>query len=259
MTVPSSPRPSRFTSGISFDYPYQPLAGCGVPNAAFYHVFFDDFDKGLTLWTATHASSGTSALTAGDGGLVLLTTAATTNDYEVLQGPIAGFTLPQAAGVPTGKKMFFETRIKMSDIAAPTFDIGLMNATTTPFSAISDGLYFSITASAISLIHSASSTATTIAVTPITGALANATFIDLAWVVDRVGDIMAWAAPSLVGWTPQSGTGSSLPERGPLVRSTAFESSGMSSANLTPMIALQTASNAAKTATVDFILVAKER
>ncbi|MGH7233966.1 MAG: hypothetical protein ACREF7_00775, partial [Candidatus Saccharimonadales bacterium] len=122
MTVPS-PKPTRQTSGTQSDQPWQPMAGVGVTNPFFYHSFVDDFNEYTVTgidsvtasgrWIETDDSSGTVALLAGDGGLLKLTTAASSSDYESIQTAVAGFTLPQ--GTTAGKKLLILTRLQLSD------------------------------------------------------------------------------------------------------------------------------------------------
>lgn len=263
--VPNVPRPNRSTGGFTSDPPYGPWAEIGVPNPFFYHVDKEDFDfVSTTQWTLTNASTGSIAAAAGDGGLALFTTAATNNDSEVMQRPVASWTLPQ--GALAGKKLGFLCRLKLSDVTKSGLYAGLINATTTPFTGgqVTDGVYFNKPSGAttLNIVSNIGGTATTVAIPTAANTLANAAFIDLGFAITRKGDVLAYVGSQLVGWIPQSGTGALaggytvLPVAGPVARITA---PSLSTANLTLMVALQAGEAVAKTLTLDFVGAAKER
>lgn len=88
----ASPVPERKSSGMTQDWPWQPLGDVGHPNPFFYHDFYDDFDYLDTTnkWTAT-AASGSIAAQAGIGGQILFTTNAAANAFATLQAKNIGF------------------------------------------------------------------------------------------------------------------------------------------------------------------------
>ena len=86
-----------------------------------YHLYFEDFDTytaGDWVVTETDASA-TQALTAGDGGLLLLTNTAADNDLIALQKTPASFTFT------AGKASFFSCRFKVSDATQSDVAIGM--------------------------------------------------------------------------------------------------------------------------------------
>lgn len=273
--------PTRLPEGYTTDPPYGPLADCGMSNPFFYHQFEDDFDNSLGpsgLWTIT-LDSGTAAHTPGDGGLALLTTAATSSDYVSMQLPAADFVLPQGSLV--GKKLFFLTRVTLSDVTNSALICGLCDTITTPFTAITDGVYFykASGGTVLNILTASSSTVTTWTIPSSAYSLVNATSIDLAYYIDRQQNLNVFVGSQLVGFIPQSGTGavnsatgvSVLPVLGRCLQvigpSYPFGAASgnqvgpwtVSAANLNPTLAIQTSAAAAKTLTVDFISVAKER
>lgn len=261
MALPSSPTPTRLPAGSSTDQPYGPLADSGMCNPFFYHQFYDDFDAllGATgIWTVSKTSTGTAAHTPGDGGLALLTTAAANNDAVSLQLPAASFVLPQGAGA--GKKSFFLVRLQLSDVTASAFVAGLVNTTATPFTggSITDGLYFqkSSGGTVLNLISVIGSVVTTTALPTAAYSLVNATNIDLGYYVDRQGTVQIFTAPNMVGYVPQSGTGSVAPVRGVVQRVSGLS---LTTANLNVTLGVQAGAVAVKTLTSDFILAQKER
>ena len=116
-----SPPPSRFTAGISTDYPYGPLALYGMRNPFFYHEFEDDFDDNLTVaFRYTKSGTGTAALTPGDGGRLLLTTTGVITEFESIQLAAAGFQLQ------AGFKTFYMTSFQLSNVTNAEFIAGLI-------------------------------------------------------------------------------------------------------------------------------------
>lgn len=264
-----SPPPVRNPAGATSAPPYGMFADCGYGDPTFYHQFYDDFDNSLGpagLWTIT-AASGSVAQTPGDGGLALFTTGSVSAQFAEIQLPAANVTLPGT----TTKKLFFAARFQLSDVLADVAIVGLCNTTATPFTAVADGVYFSKPngSAVLNLITVVGGTATTWTIPTAFYTLANATNIDVGFMIDRYGTLKVFIGSQLYGYIPQSGTGavstvtgqSLLPVLGPALvigypNSTTWS---QTSANLNPTAALQTQAAAAKTMTLDFIGVSKER
>ena len=283
MVAVANQPPTRSTAGFTQDFPFQLYANSGVGNPFFYHSFEDDFDSSLAItgsYTVSKGSTGTAAEAAGDGGLGLLTTAATNNDYVSLQLPAAGFVLPQGSQV--GKKLIYGVRLQLSDVTASAFIAGLCNTTATLWTAgdITDGVYFSKASggTVLNLITASGGTALTWAIPTAAYSLANATPIDLGYYIDCYQNINVFVGSQLVGFIPQSGSGavnpltgtSILPVLGPQLQivgpASPFGVSGnqlgpwtVSAANLNLTLSLQAGAAAAKTLTVDFHGCMKER
>jgi len=130
--------PTRYTSGVTNVESKKPMGQLIIPDPTSIHMFFDDFDKYLASdWTVTEVGLATQALTDGDGGQLLITNAAADNDSSSSQLVGESFTLE------SGKKLWFTTRIKVSDATQSDILIGLHVLDTTPIaSAPSDGVYF---------------------------------------------------------------------------------------------------------------------
>ena len=245
----------RIQAGGTTDWPWQPLADCGAGNPFFYHSWYDDMDSSLSVtgaYTVTK-TTGTAANTPGDGGLGLLSTSATLNDFTSIQLPAANFTIPA-----NGKKLFFEARMSLSDINLSAFVIGIINTTATPFAA-TDGVYFSKVSgsSAIFLNSEVGSVTTSVQLPALAYSLVNGVTFDLGFYINRQGDVLAFIDSQLVGFIPQSGTGTQTPPNaGAVARITA---PAFTAAVLTPTVAIQTGAGAIKTLTLDFIQVQKER
>lgn len=135
---------SRLTKGLSTVPASNPLGQFGMPDPTKYHTFFDDFDRYVAGdWTVTVVgTTPTAALTAVDGGALLLTVSAADNDSIQLQKATAGFTLA------AGHQAWFKARFKVSDATQSDFVIGLNVVDTTLMGAVdgagnTDGIFFS--------------------------------------------------------------------------------------------------------------------
>lgn len=245
-----SPHPVRYPSGVSGDFPFGPLANFSRIHPFRYNHWVDDFDtfgSATFFYTKTVTNTGTVDHAAGNGGLVLFTTAALAADLCSLQLPVASFAFTK------GKRAMFMTRLQVSSAANAAFLAGLIQTTTTPFT-VTDGVYFSKATGAannLSLNTASGSTIVANAVPTAAYTLADATNIDLAWTIDRNGDVMAFIGSDLVGWQSQN-----TATLGPVFRITAPT---LPTANLNVTLAVQSGTATAKTMTVDFVLAAQER
>jgi hypothetical protein len=265
MTAPSQ-TPARFFSGLQTDQKWGPLAQMGMVNPFFYNLIYDDFDSVIAndeLWTIYSKSTGGVANVSGDGGQITFTTAATSADVESIQSSTGVILLPPST---TPKKVFFLTRLKMSDITNSTVIAGLLDVTATPNLTITDGIYFSITAGGINAyIDSGSAHQATIAIPAaiISLYLANATFIDLGFYVSRNQDVEFFVGYPLVGYQLASAWTSATqpPPAGAVAayRSAVSGALTFSTVVLAPTLVLSAGAAAVKTMTADFLMAAKER
>lgn len=279
MSAIASQVPKRNPSGFTPQPPYGPWADCGAGDDFFYQTDVDDFNSFATAaWTATENNAGTIALTAGGGGQLLFTTGTTGTNYASIQRAAANILCPQ--GTSAGKKLFFGARLQLASLNSG-FIAGLVNSTTTPFTAgqITDGIWFSkaagaIASNALMINVSAASTnlATALAFLPVA-----ATEFDVAFYVDRNGNVQYSIGAQLFGWIPQSGTGASVTEPNPVPAlpvlcptgklysgnpaSSGYTASGFTlpSVLLTPTAGVITSTTAAQTMTLNFIGVKRER
>jgi hypothetical protein len=131
---------TRFTNGVTNAEKDATLGFMGQPDPTKFHSYFNDFDTyAAGDWTITKteagAGSATQALTAGPGGLLLLTNDAADNDAQFFQLTVASFALVAS------KRAFFKARFKVSDATQSDLQIGLIVTDTTPLDA-TDGIYF---------------------------------------------------------------------------------------------------------------------
>jgi hypothetical protein len=258
-----SPKPMRLPAGISTDPAGGPTANMGLPNPAFYHTVFSDFDDDLSVsavWTKTVTGNGTIAHTVADGGQALFTTNSSTpanTDIASLQKPAASFTFPLSSNSTAGKKMFFVCRLNLAEYVSTAFEVGLIQTTTTPFT-VTDGLYFlkaSGSASNLILRSMVGSVNTDLAIPTTAYVFTGGQPIDLGWYINRTGQVFAFIGTQLIGWVLESQGGGLVGQRGPIAAFTPT----LSTAVLNPTLTIQSGTASSKTANVDFALWAKER
>lgn len=227
---------TRFPNGVTNVADNALFADMVQPDPTKFHTYFNDFDTYTAGdWTVTETDAGaTQALTAGDGGLLLVTNTAADDDLVALQKNPAAFTFT------AGKKTFFSCRFKVSDATQSDLVIGLQVVDTTPLD-VTDGVYFlkADGSTAISVIcRKNASTGSTSASSIAT--LANDTFIELGFAYDGEGKVYYEVNGNVVGSLDAS-------------------SSYLPDTTCTVSFAIQNGEAAAKTMTLDYIYVAKER
>lgn len=230
--------PSRFPSGLGTVTPDHPLAQYGAPNPAKWHEWFDDFNRytaGDWVITTVELGGGSAseALADEDGGVLLITNDSNDNDSDFLQ------SVGELFKFETGKRLLFYARFKVSDATQSDFVIGLQIRDTTPLD-VTDGVFFQKddgdtnldfhvekddTASSASAIHT----------------MADDTYVTVGFFYDGVsGNSLAYFVDDVA----QGGVvDTNLPD----------------DEELTVSFGIQNGEAAAKTMSVDYIFVAKER
>ena len=224
---------TRFPFGLTNVSEANSLADLGMPSPTKFHTYMEDFDYYVAGdWTVTETDAGaTQALTDGDGGLLLVTNTAADNDLVGIQKKGESFRLA------SGKKLFFEARFKVSDATQSDLAIGLQITDTTPLD-ITDGVFFlkADGSTSVSFLVEKNNTNTT---TTSVATMADDTFITLGFNYDG-GSVMEYCVNGVVAGTSVT---TNLPDDEDLAIS----------------FALQNGEAVAKTMTVDYIFVAKER
>lgn len=111
-----------------------------APDPTLCHVWFDDFDAYVSgNWTVTETQAGaTQAIVDGDGGIIALTNSAADDDVNQIQWAKETFRLV------VGKQTWMKVRFKVSDATQSDVLIGLWITDTSPVaSKPSDGFFFS--------------------------------------------------------------------------------------------------------------------
>ena len=224
---------TRFPNGVTNVGEQSLFAELGQPAATLYHTYFEDFDYYTAAdWTVTETQAGaTQALTDGDGGLLLITNTAADNDLVSLQKVGESFRFA------SGKPLFFEARFKVSDATQSDVVIGLQITDTTPLD-VTDGVFFikADGAATVDFLVEKNNTATTASAM---ATIADDTYIRLGFYYDGVSAVQYFVNGSIAG----SSVTTNLPD----------------DEDMTITIAIQNGEAAAKTMTVDYVYVAKER
>ena len=202
------------------------------------HTYFNDFDTYTAGdFTVTETQAGaTQALTNVDGGVLLLTNSAADNDLNALQKVGESFKFE------AGKKLFFKSRFAVSDATESDFVIGLQITDTTPL-AVTDGVYFrkhdgDANLDFVVIKDSTASTATAITT------VANNTYLTVGFYYNGVDEVVYAASvdnnnPTILGKLPID----NLPD----------------DEELTISFGIQNGEAVAKTMSIDYIFVSKER
>jgi hypothetical protein len=224
---------TRFPNGVTNVGEDSPFADLAMPAPTQFHNYMEDFDYYTAGdWTVTETdAAATQALTDGDGGLLLITNSAADNDLVSLQKKGESFLFV------AGKKLFYEARLKVSDATQSDVVVGLQITDTTPLD-VTDGVFF-IKADGAATVNlrvekdNTATTATSIAT------MADDTFISLGFYYNGSDAVQYFVNGALGG----SMVVTNLPD----------------DEVLTVTIAIQNGEAVAKTMTVDYVFVAKER
>lgn len=201
-----------------------------------FHFYFNDFNAyAAGDWTITTteagAGSATEALTAGRGGLLLITNDAADDDADFFQLPTETFKYV------AGKRLHFSIRFAVSDVVQSDIVAGLQITDTTPL-AVTDGIFFrkNDADSIIDLVVCKNSTETVAEV----ATLVNATQVRLDFVYDGSEEAIK-AYVDGVGACSVALT--NVPD----------------DEELTVSFGLQNGEAVAKTMTIDYVMAAEER
>ena len=227
---------TRFPYGLTNVSEVDLFADMVQPDPTLFHSYFNDFDTyAAGDWVVTETQAGaTQALTAGDGGWLLLTNSAADADLNAMQKTPAAFSFT------AGKKTFFRCRFKVSDATQSAVVFGLQVVDTTPLD-VTDGVYFlkADNAATLDVICRKNATTGSTSASAI-ATMANDTFIELGFYYDGNGKIAYEVNGSVLG--SLNASSSFLPDT---ITTVSF--------------AIQNGEAAAKTMTVDYVYVATER
>jgi hypothetical protein len=229
---------TNFPNGVNNITAQNILGQLTQPDFTQSHTYFDDFDiYHAGEWTVTETQAGaTQALANVDGGVLLLTNSAADNDLNALQKVGESFKFE------AGKKLFFKARFAVSDATESDFIIGLQITDSTPL-AVTDGVYFrkndgDANLDFVIVKDSTASTATAIAT------IANNTYLTVGFYYNGINEIVYAAStnnnnPTILGKLAVT----NLPD----------------DEELTISFGIQNGEAVAKTMSIDYIFVSKER
>lgn len=225
---------SRFPNGVTNAVKATTLNALGTMDPTKMHTYWNDFDSYTAGdWVVTTTGSGTAAVTAGDGGLAILTNGASDNDNIFLQKTPAAFLLDST------KKSWFKARFKVSDATQSDVAIGLQVVDTTPLD-VTDGIYFLKVddAATYDIICRKDATTGSLSGAAI-GSLADNTYAVLGWYYNGAGSLEYYINDVKIG--------------------TLSVASYFPDTSVTPSIGIQNGAAASKTLTIDYFYCAQER
>lgn len=230
------PGPTHFhQGGISNVRKDMPLGMMGQLDPTKFHTYFNDFDTYVVGdWTITTteagAGSASEALADEQGGVLLITNDAADNDADFFQ------KIGESFKMVAGKKAWFKARFKVSDATQSDFVMGLQITDTTPL-AVSDGIWFQKDDGDTQLdFHVANSSAQTDQANVHT--MADATYVEVAWYYNGDDEIQVFVDDAVVA---------------------TVATTNLPATELTVSFGIQNGEAVAKTMSIDYIFVAKER
>lgn len=232
-------KPTRFKNGLSNVSQESFWGSFGAMSPTKYHQYFNDFDTyAAGDWSITTVEAGggsaSEAVTDKDGGALLITNDAADNDRDVF------FLAGESFKFESGKKLWFEAKFQVSDATQSDAFIGLCIKTATDpvGTAPTDGVFFRKDDGDTNLdfVVTKDSTATT---STAIDTVADATDITVGFYYNGVDNIAVWTDGGLVDNVAVT----NLPD----------------DEILSVFFAIQNGEAAAKTMTIDYIHVAKER
>ena len=257
--MPFGNKSTRTPTGTTNAAPWQTMANCGTQDPTWVHEYFNDFNTYLPSdWVVTLTGTGTSAVTAFDGGALLSTTTAGATDANFYQIAAAGFKIGSTVTPP--KETFFKYSGVLSDVINSTFYAGLLSQTTTPLAA-TDGLYiYKATGSAALTLVSKIGGVTASYPFPAACIPVNGVQFEIGFHVDPLGNIEAFWNPTTgdnpVGYA-QAYAGQPV---GSVVKALQTGAASLvTTALLTPSFGIQNGAAAAKTLTTDYIVAERHR
>ena len=233
--------PTRYPGGISTAVKFSALWNLPAEDPTKLVRYFQDFNTyAAGDFTITETGSGSRALAAGNGGLLLITNAAADNDNNQFQ-VVKEIITPVA-----GKKMWFKTRFKVSDATESDVCVGLCSLDTDVFSSadgdgVTDGIFFWKDDGDALLDFQVQKNSTTGQNRSVAFAtLVSDTYLTLGFEYDGVAYVKFFVNDIQIGTMDAS--------------STYFPD-----ANLTPTFAIKNGEAVAKSMTIDYIYAAQER
>jgi len=203
MPIPNNYPVSRFPGGLTNIAPNKNLSGFGMLDPTVWFVWFEDFNYYISSnYTATTVGTTPAQALSTLSDMGQLTTTLTTDN------PSSMFSQKNSSGfTPTdGKRAFYKSRFKTSEIGATDVINGMYVADTTPLDN-TDGIYFlkSTGAATVDIICSKDASTGKNTASAIATLVAD-TFITLGWYFDGVNRVYYYVNDVLKGSLDASST-----------------------------------------------------
>jgi len=236
---------TNFPGGVTNAAPYQAMAEACTPDPSWSQLYHNELNTFVaTDFTTTLVGTGTTALSAESGGVLLSTTTAAAPDANYYQLPVAGFQ------ITAGSQLFFKYRGKLDSLLSD-FYCGLIATSATPLAA-TEGLFFYKAAGAGTVVLR--STIGGVSVDTPLGAgnaiVAN-TWFELSFYYDATGNVAAYFTPTTGPTKPTS-----LQPKGYVARYSP--AAGFTAAVLAPSFGFRNSTAVARTLRTDYLTVSNE-
>lgn len=225
---------TNFPDGLNNVAEWQSLGSYLAPVPSRVHQWFNDFDTYTAAdWTVTETQAGaTQAIVAGDGGLLALVNSAADDDLNAIQ------LVQETFRWASTKQFWLRARFKVSDATEADLIIGAYITDTSPLASLpTDGVFFHKADGSTSLTFQARKDGTSSSIT--VGTLVADTFV----IATAYWDGSKWTA-----WLDDATAG--------LI---SGSTNSPDDEDIAVGIAVQNGEAVAKTLTVDYVLVSKER
>lgn len=240
-----SSQTTNFPGGVSNAAPYQAMAEAATPDPSWSQMYHNEFNTYIaTDLTTTLVGTGTTALVAESGGVLLSTTSAAAPDANYHQLPVAGFQ------ITPGSQLFFKCRIKIDSLLSDVY-AGLIETSATPLAA-ANGLFFVKAAGAGTwVLRSIVGGVTTNTALPAALLAVVNTWCEVSFYYDGQGNVAAFFNPT----TGPSKPAANAP-KGYVV--TFSPAAGFTTAVLAPSFGHRNSTAVARTMRVDYLTASNE-
>lgn len=235
---------TNFPGGVTNAATYQAMGEACTPDPSWSQMYHNEFNTFIaTDLTTTLVGTGTTALVAESGGVLLCTTTAGATDANYYQLPTAGFA------ITAGSQLFFKCRMKLSEVTNCAVHAGLIQASATP-QAANDGLYFfKASGAATWVLRSSVGGVNTDTPLPTSLLAVAATWLEVSFYYDG-SNVAAFFTPT---------TGPTVPSSTALVGYCAkVAAPTLTAVILAPSFGILNASAVARTMRVDYMTVSNE-
>ena len=189
--MPLTSATTNFSNGVTNAAPWQAMAESIIPDPSYSQLYHNEFNTfAATDLTTTLVGTGTTALVAESGGVLLATTTAGAADANYYQLPTASFAFTP------GSAMYFKARFKVDNATLPNIYAGLIATSATPLAAV-DGVWFLKAAASANVIlrHRIGGVTTDVALPTVLTVNATGWF-ELSFYYDGKVSIAAFFSPS---------------------------------------------------------------
>ncbi len=236
---------TNFPGGLTNAAPYQAMAEACTPDPSWSQLYHNEFNTFIaTDFTTTLVGTGTTALSAESGGVLLSTTTAAAPDANYYQLPVAGFQ------ISSGSQLFFKYRGKLDSLLSD-FYAGLIETSATPL-ASQNGLFFFKAAGAGTLVlRSIIAGVTVDTALPASQAIVANTWFEVSFYYDGTGNVAAFFTPTTGPTKPAAGAAKGMVAK-------YSPAAGFTTAVLSPSFGFRNSTAVARTLRTDYLTVSNE-